>query len=198
MHSQRGRILILLSLTLCLLLSTLAAAAEDWKIGVGGGRITGYFGLFARTGMPREYMTDSELADIDALRRYRVVIITEAGNPGPISRAVEQYVAEGGIAITEEQVAPSTAVVKGRRLGPAVSPNLTFAKHDHPISRAMRSAGVSNNYARPAIAIIPDTADNVTVLADYTEENVTDRYRGTLTAGRSGIPAVLHIRPGQG
>ncbi|HCA47431.1 MAG TPA: hypothetical protein DEP45_08750 [Armatimonadetes bacterium] len=118
MLSRRGRILILLCFSLRLLLIASAASAEDWKIGVGGGRITGYFGLLARTGMPREYMTDSELADIGALRRYRVVIITEAGNPGPISRAVEQYVAEGGIAITEEQVAPSTAAVKGRRLGP--------------------------------------------------------------------------------
>ncbi|GEM_PF-4034970 len=198
MLSRRGRILILLCFSLRLLLIASAASAEDWKIGVGGGRITGYFGLLARTGMPREYMTDSELADIGALRRYRVVIITEAGNPGPISRAVEQYVAEGGIAITEEQVAPSTAAVKGRRLGPAVSPNLTFAGHDHPISRAMRSAGVINNYARPAIAIIPDNADNVTVLADYTEQDVPDRYRGKLTGGRSGIPAVLLIRHGKG
>ncbi len=200
MRSHSGRIVALVALTACLTAASSGAAhaAEGWKVGVGGGRITGYMGLLARTGMPREYLTNAELADVDVLRRYRVVIITESGSPGPISKAVEQYVAEGGIAITEERVAPSADVVPGRRLGPAPAPNITFKGYDHPISRAMRSTGVITTYARPGIAIIPSDAKNVTVLAEYTEQDVPAKYKGKLLRGKSHVPAVLLIHYGKG
>ncbi len=200
MRSHSGRIAALVALTTCLIATSFGAAhaAEGWKVGVGGGRITGYMGLLASTGMPREYLTDGELADIDVLRRYRVVIITEASNPRPIAKAVEQFVAEGGIAITEEQVAPSAAAVPGQRLGPAPSPNLTFKGYDHPISRAMRSTGVITTYARPGIAIIPKDAKNVTVLGEYTDQDVPAKYRGKLIGGRAHVPAVLLIDHGKG
>jgi hypothetical protein len=185
-------------MALCALLVAEATAADGWKIGVGGGRITGYIGLLADRGMPRDYLTDAEIADIEVLRQYRAVIVTAANNPDAVSRAIEQYVAEGGIAITEERVAPSRRVVRGSRLGPANSPNIIFGKYDHPISRSMHSAGVVTTHAQPGLAIIPEGAEGVTVLAEYTEERVPERYREKLTAGRSGVPAALLIEHGEG
>jgi hypothetical protein len=197
MRSLFGRIVALAALATCL--SPTAFAADDWTIAVGGGRITGYMGLLADRGMPREYLPDDQLADIEVLRRYRAVIITATGNPGAVSNAVAQFVAEGGIAITEERIAPPESVIAGKRLGPDRAPNIDFRKHDHPISQAMHSAKVVTTYARPGIAIIPDgNAKNATVIADYTEEGVPKKYRGKLTGGKSGIPAVLLIEHGRG
>lgn len=196
MRSYPARLAALIALTICL--TSAAFAADGWKVGVGGGRITGYIGLLADRGMPREYLTDEEMADVEVLRRYRVVIATAASNPEAVSKAIEQFVAEGGIAITEERAMPSVAAVKGRRLGPASAPNLTFRDYDHPISRAMHSAGTLATYARPGLAIIPSDASNVTVLAEYTEEGVPDKYRGKLTGGKPDIPAVLLIEHGKG
>ncbi|MFW6156744.1 MAG: hypothetical protein ACOC7J_05445 [Armatimonadota bacterium] len=180
-------------------LVTAGAFADGWKVGVGGGRITGYMGLLADRGMPREYLTDEELADIEVLREYRAVIVTAARNHQAVARAVEQFVAEGGIAITEERVAPSAEAVRGRRLGPESAPNIVFRGYDHAISQAMHSANVVTTHARPALAIIPaEGAENVTVLAEYTDERVPDKYKGKLTGGKKGIPAVLLVEHGEG
>ena len=191
-----ARWIALIALSTCL--SVNAFAADTWKIGVGGGRITGYMGLLASHGMPREYLTDEELADIDVLRQYRAVIATAESNPRGISQALEQFVAEGGIAITEERVAPPPSVIPGKRLGPASAPNIDFRGFDNPISQAMQSAGVVTVYARPGIAIIPDNPDKVTVLAKYTEQGVPDRYRGKLLGGKKNIPAVIMVQHGKG
>lgn len=196
MRSHARRLALFASLMICLTASSFAA--DGGKVGVGGGRITGYMGLLASHGMPRENLTDAELADIDVLRQYKAVIVTAASNPAAVAPVVEQYVSEGGIAITEEQVAPSAAVVPGQRLGPASAANITFRDYGHPISVSMRSAGVIPTYARPGLAIIPSKSEGVTVLAEYTEEGVPEKYRGKLTGGKPDIPAVLLLEHGEG
>ncbi|MGM0494016.1 MAG: hypothetical protein ACQER1_13825 [Armatimonadota bacterium] len=196
MRKHIGRTIALIALSA---LITAAAFADGWKVGVGGGRITGYMGLLADRGMPREYLTDEELADIEVLREYRAVIVTAARNHQAVARAVEQFVAEGGIAITEERVAPSAKAVPGKRLGPESAANIVFRDYDHPISRSMHAANVVTTYARPALAIIPgESTENVTVLAEYTDQGVPDKYKGKLTGGRKGIPAVLLVEHGEG
>ncbi len=201
MRSHIGRIVVFIALSLCLVGAVGADAqiAETWKVAVGGGRITGYMGVLSHHGLPREYLTRDELADIEVLRRYRVVIVTATGHDQAILNAVEQYVSEGGIAITESRLAPPESVVPGKRLGPDRAPNIDFRGYDHPISRAMQSAGIVKTYARPGVAIIPPSdADNVTVLAEYTDEGVPEKYRGKLTGGKSGIPGALLIEHGKG
>ncbi|MGD9496197.1 MAG: hypothetical protein AB7Y46_07795 [Armatimonadota bacterium] len=175
------------------------ANAAGWRIAVGGGRITGYLGVLAHNGLPRQVLTDAELADLEVLRRYRVVIATwpVEGNEA-VCRAIEQYVAEGGCAITEVAIAPSPAALPGQRFGPKRSPNITFQGHDHPISLTMRGINLVATSGSQAMAIAPATPQAATVLAHYTDQDVPDKYRGDLTGGRRDLPAVLLLQHGQG
>jgi len=195
MHIRRA---VLVPLIVIIALPS-AARAEGWRIAVGGGRITGYIGVLAKHGLHREVLTDAELADLDTLRRYRVVIATmPVNNLGAVARAIERYVAEGGCAITEATIAPSTAALPGRRFGPKPGPHVSFDGHDHPISLTMRGAGMVATAGRQAMAITPSDPNAATVLAHFTDEGVPDKYRGELTGGRQDLPAVLLFRHGEG
>ena len=175
------------------------AAARTWRIGVGGGRVIGYTGALAKYGLPRQRMTDEELTDPQALAGYDVVIIAyPCSVPQPASAAIEEYVKNGGLAITECRVMPSASALAGERLGPAPAPNITFAGYDHPISKPLVNAGVLVTYARPGSAIIPAEGANAAVLAAFTDEGVNKKYRGKLTGGKKGIPALVLFEHGEG
>lgn len=177
----------------------IADAAESWKVAYGGGRITGYVGLLANHGMPRDYLSDAELADPARLAEYRVVIVSGGvRNFQAISRAIAGFVENGGIAITEERIAPSSRVVPGERIGPNRAPNMDFREHDHPLSRSMHSAEIVRVHTQPGLAIVPKDADNVTVLATYTDRGVPERHREELTGGRKDLPAAMLIEHGEG
>lgn len=175
------------------------AWAGPWRIAVGGGRITGFLGTLSKYGFPREVVSDAELADIEALRRYDVVIATTpVSNNAAVIRAITQFVAEGGCAITESTIAPPSSVIPGKRFGPKRSPNITFVGHDHPISRTMAGVPVVQTSAWQATAIDPADRQKVAVLAHFTDQGVPQRYRGELTGGRKDLPAVLLFRHGEG
>ncbi len=175
-----------------------AAVGDGWRIAVGGGRITGFIGILAGSGLSREILSDAELADIEVLRRYRVVIATTSvANTGAVARAIEQYVSEGGCAITEGAIAPSAQALPGRRIGPKRSPNIDFTGHNNPISATMRGTGTIVTTYGNAMAIIP-SGGNATVLAHYTDDGVPDKYRGQLTGGRRDMPALVLFKHGRG
>ncbi len=177
----------------------LADGAEAWRVAFGGGRIMGYVGLLANHGMPREYLSNRDLANPDVLGQYRLVIVSDGGgHHQAISTAVESFVAEGGIAITEARIAPSTELVPGERIGPNRAPNIDFRPYEHPISRSMHAAGIVATHTQPGLSIIPGDADHVTVLAEYTDERVPERHREELTGGREHLPAALLIEHGEG
>ncbi len=189
---------LLLAATL-LLTVTAAANAETWRIAIGGGRITGYVGTLANAGIHHEVLQDNQLLDGDTLALYDIVIVTPGvANPSGVSAAIEKYVADGGIAITEVRVQPSTAVAPGQRLGPAAGPNLRFTGYDHPISKSMARTGLVAVQAQGAAAIIPAEGAGVVVLAEFTDDQVNKKYAGKLTGGRKHVPAMLLIKHGQG
>ncbi len=182
-----------------IIIGTAAVHAESWRIALGGGRITGYMGLLASNGLPRTILSDEELADRKRLAEFDVVIVTApVRNANAVSRAIADFVADGGYAITEVQALPPRGVVSGRRIGPKRSPNIVFDDVDHPIAKAMRGRGLVLTRAWPAIAIIPSEEDPVTRLATFTDERVPDKYRGELTGGSKDMPAVLLIEHGKG
>lgn len=175
------------------------AQSDGWRIALGGGRITGYLGLLANHGLHRRVLSDAELADIDVLRRYAVVIVTTpVANPQAVTRAIEQYVAEGGCAITEYPVAPSPQALQGRRIGPAPCANITFEGIDHPISRTMHGTGVVVTVWGKGLAILPAGGQDVAVIARFTDEGVPQKFRGRLTGGRRDLPALLLFTHGEG
>lgn len=190
--------LIVIALLVALILPASAGAAP-WRIAVGGGRITGFLGTLSKYGFPREVVSDAELADIEFLRGFDLVIATTpVDNNDGVVRAITQFVAEGGCAITEGTLAPGSSVVAGKRFGPKRSPNLSFVGHDHPISRAMVSVPVVTTTGWQAMAIDPTDKQAVTVLAHFTDQDVPDRYRGELTSGRKDLPAMLLFKHGEG
>ncbi|MGC9317378.1 MAG: hypothetical protein ACP5KN_04995, partial [Armatimonadota bacterium] len=197
MRSRTVRSLIIVGLSVCLV--SAAFAAEGWRIAFGGGCITGIVGTLAKYGLPRTYLTDEELADPEVLADFQVVIVTApVGNAGAVSRAVADFVADGGYAITESHAIPPESVIAGERLGPKRSPNMIFRDVDHPISRAMQGTGAINTRGYQAMAITPADADAATVLAHFTDDGVPDKYRGELTGGRADLPAMMLIKHGAG
>ncbi len=175
------------------------ASAKPWRIAVGGGRITGYLGTMAKNGIHREVLQDHELASSARLADYDMVIVSPGvANAPAVSAAVEEFVANGGVAITEVTVIPSAQAVAGQRLGPAAGPNMLFRGYDHPISAAMHSAGIMATQARSSMAIIPADGAAVTVLAEFTDEGVHQKYAGKLTGGRKHLPAMLIVEHGKG
>ncbi len=179
--------------------SVAPAVARTWHIGVGGGRVIGYMGTLARYGLPRHRLTDAELTDPKALAQYDLIIVAyPCPSPASAARAIEQYVKDGGFAITEVRVQPSTTALPGRRLGPAAAPNLTFRGYDHPISKPLANTRVLTTYARPGAAIIPAEDAAATVLAAFTDQDVPRKYRGKLTGGKEGIPALVLFKYGKG
>ncbi len=194
MHTRAYLIIALLIITVL----PASALGDGWRIAVGGGRITGFIGILASNGLSREVLSDAELADIEVLRRYRVVIATSgANNSRAIARAIERYVSEGGCAITEVEIIPSTSALAGRRIGPKRGPNIDFSGHDHPISATMRGTGTIVTTYGNAMAIIP-SGGNATVIAHYTDDGVPDKFRGELTGGRRDMPALVLFKHGQG
>lgn len=189
---------IVVALLVALILPTSALAAP-WRIAVGGGRITGFVGVLSKYGFPREVVSDADLANLEVLREFDLVIVTTpVQNNDAVVRAITQFVAEGGCAITETTVAPGPDVVAGKRFGPKRSPNLSFVGHDHSISRAMAGVPVVATTGWQATAIDPTDKQAVTVLAHFTDQDVPDRYRGELTNGRRDLPAVLLFTHGEG
>ncbi|HUS80195.1 MAG TPA: hypothetical protein VM283_02940, partial [Armatimonadota bacterium] len=176
------------------------AAAKSWRIGLAGGRVTGYIGTLAGNGINRECMLDERLTSAEELGKYDLIIISPGvgGDAGAISQAVAKYVEAGGIAITEVTVAPPTTVLPGKRLGPAPGPNLTFAGRDNPISAPLKGAGIIAVQARAAMAIVPDDLAKVTVLAEFTDDGVNAKYAGKLTGGQKHVPAILLFDYGKG
>ena len=93
------------------------AWAKDRRIAIGGSWGTGYVGLFARYGLPRERLLDPQLADPEVLRRYSLVIVAgTVTNWDAAEKAIAAYVNEGGSALLECTAMPSTDTIPGARL----------------------------------------------------------------------------------
>ena len=124
---------ILLPLLVSLLLPVVAPAApapqtHPWRIAVGGAYCTGYLGLLALHGLPRERITEQDLGNIERLREYNMVLVGMRGFDNSVAAVLEQYVREGGILLAETGLQPSVAAVPGRRIGPAPHPNIRFVR----------------------------------------------------------------------
>ena len=95
------------SLLLCAVVAGCGAPAADQpRIGVAGGQRVGFAGVLLRAGLACEYLSDVEQCDVDALRRYDLVLAAtlsrrfEPWTPDAAA-ALEQYVRDGGRALYE-------------------------------------------------------------------------------------------------
>jgi hypothetical protein len=190
-----------------------ALQTQPWRIGVGGSYATGYVGLLARHGMPRERLLDTQLADPSILSKYQMLIITDTrrGRASPdLAQALEQYVREGGIAIIEPTAMLMQNTIRGVRVAVGTSASLEFVDAEHPITKELGSRRPMSVRGWSVIALIPEDEPDVRVLAKFTGGQIAvprSRYyrygrRTTATSGRSRslteAPAVLLKPLGEG
>jgi hypothetical protein len=174
--------------------------SHPWHIGVGGGYSSGYWGMLARMGLPRERLLEQRVTDPDYLRQFNAILLASSwGESSSLTNAVERYVQEGGIAVTEFNARPSTAALPGRRISERKGPNLRFVPSPCPVSEGLPQLGVITLARRPAISIIPDAGRPDTyVLARFTDEAATADVIGTFKVDGEQAPAMLLFRYGKG
>ncbi|MBN2450567.1 MAG: hypothetical protein JXR77_09255 [Lentisphaeria bacterium] len=84
-------------------------------VGIGGEYPTGYRGMLSRLGLPHEVLLDYQLANVDILRRFDLLLIGSVSD-GIALRAREslvRYVREGGTALVDGCAFPPPEVLRG-------------------------------------------------------------------------------------
>ncbi|MHB8994085.1 MAG: hypothetical protein ACYC63_02425 [Armatimonadota bacterium] len=201
MRHSLNRSLILLAILLVtpVLAQPPKAQTRPWRIGITGGYSTGYLGLMALHGFPRERIDDDEILSLEKLRRYDMIIIGVRGGGGvQAMQTLEQYVHGGGIALCETVPAPSTTVIPGRRVGPAPTPNMRFVDSGTPISKGLPELGVIGCAAIQGMSITPDASSGATVLARFTDEQAPKKLQGKFVENGQGLPAIVMVNHGKG
>lgn len=188
------RAVIALTLAAC----CLSVEAEEWRVGIGGAWGTGYAGLFARHGLPRERLLDSQLADIEVLRQYSVIVVGgSVAGWGSAEPVMAQYVSEGGCALLECTALPSPATLPGQRISPQAGPNFVL-EGNHPALGGLPAGKTYTLNGYTAGAIIPDAAAGATVLARFTEQGAPDKVRGKFVVNGQSVPAIVYRPLGRG
>lgn len=195
---------LILPLLVLLLLPVAASASpppqtHPWRIAVGGAYCTGYVGLLALHGLPRERVTEQDLGNIERLREYDMVLVGMRGFDNNVSAVLEQYVREGGVLVAETGLQPSPAALPGQRLGPAPHPNLRFVNSGSPLTQGLPELGLIPCVSGNGLAIIPDASTEARVLAEFSEEQTPPKFQGRfrLPDGRMA-PAIIAAKVGEG
>ncbi len=200
------RQMLALSLLVSLLVATTAAWAQPaaqtrpWRIGVAGSYCNGHWGMLGKYGLPRERLDERKAADPEYLKQFQVVILASPlQGAAAMSAAIEQFVAQGGIAITELAVAPSEAALPGKRISQGKGPNVRYVPGEGPLYAGFAEARTISQSRRPAYSIVPPSDRPETyVLARFTDEGAHDDTKGVFLDGNQGSPAMILFRHGQG
>ena len=177
-----------------------ANQTRRWRIGVGGSYCNGYWGMLGDHGLPRERLVESRVSDPEYLKQYDVVVMAvPMSNAGIMSRAIAQFVHEGGIAVTENSVWPPGNVLPGKRIGQRKGPNVRFVTSDCPASEGLPEMGLIIKSRQPASAIIPSAGGPQRyVLARFTDERAHGDVKGAFRDGSRGAPAMILLKYGKG
>ncbi|NSW57745.1 MAG: hypothetical protein HPY44_17190 [Armatimonadetes bacterium] len=177
-----------------------APQTRPWRIGVAGGYSNGFWGMLGREGLPRERMMENRVGDPAYLKQFDVVLITMPSvGAGTVAAAVEEFVRDGGIAVTEGAVWPSETALPGRRITQTKGPNFEFVEADSPLGFGLARGGRLPTTRRPASSIIPAAGHPDTyVLARFTDEGANDDVKGVFRDGDKGSPGLILFRYGEG
>lgn len=177
-----------------------APQTKPWRIGVAGAYSNGFWGMLGREGLPRERMMENRVGDPAYLKQFDAVLITMPGvGAGAVSAAVEEFVRDGGIAVTEGAVWPSETALPGRRITQRKGPNFEFVEAEPPLGFGLARGGRLPTTRRPASSIIPAEGHPDTyVLARFTDEGANDDVKGVFLDGDRGAPGLVFFRYGKG
>lgn len=172
---------------------------HPWRIAVGGAYCTGYLGLLALHGMPRERITDQDLTDPEKLRQYNMILLGMRGMTGDaMAGPIEQYIRAGGIVVAETGFPVSPAAVPGQRIGPFPHPNIRFVNSGTPLTQGLPELGLIQCITGNGVTIVPDAGAKVTVLAEFTEEQTPPKFCGHFMVNGHGAPAIMMAEIGEG
>ena len=178
-----------------------ALQTRPWRVAVGGAWATGYMGLLARHGMPRERLLDTQLTDPSVLKQYQIVIVTDprTGGTGPdVTQALDQYVRDGGIAIVEPIAILGQTAIRGVRVALGTGASLVFVDSGHPISKELVSRGTIPLGGWSVVAVVPQDDPDVRVLAKFVGGRIAVSGRQDLGASLTEAPAILLKPVGEG
>jgi hypothetical protein len=181
------------------ILSCAGAHAAQGRIAIAGPWGTGYAGLLARHGLPRERLLDPQVADPVVLRQYDVLVVAGAvANWSAAQPIVEQYVRDGGAALLEYTALPSPEAFPGERVAPQGAPNFVLEAPDHPALAGLTPGKTYAHNGNPGAAIVPSADAGAVVLARYTEEGAAEKIRGLFVLNGQSVPALVYRPLGQG
>ena len=186
------------------------------RIAVGGLFPIGYVGVLARHGLPRDVLYDSQLTDVETLKRYDLVIVAGAPAKPDCVKAVQQYIREGGTAIIDYSATPinlpnlpernallgwtedksPTPGGFGTR-GESVTP-MTEVASSGPLQGIALAEGV---IGEKSLGYVPDAGQlsDVQVFARYPSTVLPKNDKGQVVpAGGPAQPSILVGRLGQG
>jgi hypothetical protein len=194
-----SRRLTCLALLALLALAAAGAHAATGRIAVAGAWGTGYVGLLARHGMPRERLLDPQLTDPAVLRRYDLVIVSgPVRNWDAVQPVIEQYVRDGGAAWLEHSAMPSADALPGQRIAPQAGPNFVLEAANHPALAGLPAGKTYPHNGESAAAIVPDPASGAVVLARFTEQGASAKVRGKFVLNGQSVPAIVYRQLGKG
>lgn len=191
---------------LCVLTASIVFAdspkpqTRPWRVGVVGGFSTGYLGIFALHGFPRERLMDTDLLDLQKLKQYDMIICGWRGSAsGQAMQTLEQYVREGGILFTELVPPPSPEAIPGQRIGPLPAPNMRFVDSGTAVTAGLPELGVMHVTGQNGVSIIPPAGSDTVVLARFTDDETARRAQGNFTLpDGQGAPAIIMANVGKG
>ncbi len=190
--------IITTALSFALLSHATPSPAAAGRVAIGGSWGTGYVGLLARNGMPRERLLDPQLADPDVLRKYGLVVVAgSVTNWGAAEQAIATYVSEGGSALLECTALPTAATLPGTRTGAQAAPNFLL-EGNHPAIAALPAGKTYTHNGYSAAAITPDAASGATILARFTDAGASDKVKGKFVINGQGAASLVHKQIGQG
>ncbi|MBM3499577.1 MAG: hypothetical protein FJX74_13030 [Armatimonadetes bacterium] len=182
-----------LAAALLLTAAVATAHAARGRIAIAGPWGTGYAGLLARYGLPRERLLDPQVADPTVLGRYDVVVLSGAvANWSAAQPVVEQYVRNGGAALLEYSALPSPEAMPGERIGAQGAPNFVLEAANHPAISGLPPGKTYAHNGNPGAAIIPAAGSGTVVLARYTEEGAGEKVRGKFVLNGQSVPAIVY------
>lgn len=176
------------------------AQTHPWRIGVAGSYCNGYWGMLGKAGLPRERLLEYKAADAAYLSQYNVVIMAAPMlSAYETAQAIEGFVYNGGIAVTDMYTEPSPTALPGTRIRQGRGPNVEFVESDCPASKGLASISVVQFGRQAATSIIPTPGRPDTyVLARFSEQGANPDDAAAYRDGQQGAPAMILFKYGKG
>lgn len=167
-------------------------------VGIGGEYPMGYRGLLARLGLPHEVLLDHQLADVDVLRRYDLILVGE-GRSGVADRsreALTRYVRDGGTLLVDTRAFPSVSAMVSQTTRDKDTPDILVGGEGNPLLPLLGK--VTRLHAGEGVTHLePASTSGLQVLARF-DGHLVPGGKPHPVEGYTGTPALWAMPMGAG